>query len=86
MRKEVRQMSSEPNALSGGMVFLLSLVTLGIYGLYWQFKMGERCDRIKGDLNGYSPILYLVFGILGLSIVSYALMQETINKCFPYGA
>ena len=86
LNDEVNQMANEPNAMSGGLVFLLSLVTLGIFGLYWQYKMGERCDRIKGDPSGYSPILYLVFGILGLSIVSYALMQETINKCFPYSA
>ena len=86
LNDEINQMANEPNATSGGLVFLFTLITCGIYGLYWQYKMGERCDRIKGSWNGYSAILYLIFGVLGLSIVSYALMQDTINKCFPYGA
>ena len=83
---EINQMSAEPNATSGGMVFLFTVITLGIYSYYWLYKMGERCDRIKGDPRGYSSILYLVFGILGLGIVARALMQDTINKCFPYSA
>ena len=86
LNDEVNQMSGETGATSGGMVFLFSLITCGIYSYYWLYKMGERCDRIKGDPKGYSPLLYLVFGILGLGIVSYALMQDVINKCFPYSA
>ncbi len=27
---------------------IFTLITCGIYGLYWQYKMGERCDRIRG--------------------------------------
>ena len=55
------------------------LITCGIYGLYWLYKMGERCDRIKG-MNGNSGILYLILGIVGFSIISYCLMQDTLNK------
>ena len=36
-------------------------------------------DQIKG-VNGSSGILYLILGIFGLGIVSYCLMQDTINK------
>lgn len=80
MNDEINQLSGEVNATTGGMVFLFSLITCGIYGLYWQYKMGERCDRIKHNPNGYSAILYLVLSLLSLSIVSYCLMQDTINK------
>ncbi len=79
INNEVNTLAGEPAATSGGMVFLLSLITCDIYGLYWMYKMGERCDRIKGQ-NGSSNILYLVLAIFGLGIVSYCLMQDTVNK------
>ena len=60
-------------------VFLLTFVTCGIYGLYWLYKMGERCDRIK-RIQGNSNILYLILGLVGFSIISYCLIQDTINK------
>lgn len=77
---EVNQLSGEPNATSGGMVFLFSLITCGIYGLYWMYKMGERCERIKRMPAGYTGILYLVLGLVGFGIISYALIQDTLNK------
>ena len=76
---EVNMLAGEPYATTGGMVFLFSLITCGIYGLYWQFKMGERCDKIRG-VNGSSNVLYLILGILGFSIISMCLMQDTVNK------
>lgn len=80
LNDEINQLSGEVTATTGGMVFLFTLITCGIYGLYWQYKMGERCDRIKQNRNGYSSILYLILAILSLSIISYCLMQDTINK------
>lgn len=79
LNDEVNVLSGEPNATSGGIVFLLTIITCGIYGLYWLYKMGERCDGIKG-MNGNSGILYLILGIVGFSIISYCLMQDTLNK------
>lgn len=79
LNDEINVMSGEPYATSGGIVFLLTVVTCGIYGLYWLYKMGERCDRIKG-MYGNSGILYLILGLVGFSIISYCLMQDTLNK------
>lgn len=79
MNDEVNLLAGETNALSGGMVFLFTLITCGIYGWFWLYKMGERCERIKG-VPGDLPIVYLLLGIFGLSIVSYCLIQDTINK------
>lgn len=76
---EVNQLSGDYEATTGGMVFLFTLITCGIYGLYWLYKMGERCDIIKRT-NGSSGILYLLLGIFGFSIISYCLIQDTINK------
>lgn len=79
LNDEVNILSGEPYATSGGIVFLLTIITCGIYGLYWLYKMGERCDRIKG-VNGNSGILYLILGLVGFSIISYCLIQDTLNK------
>lgn len=79
LNDEVNQLAGEPQATSGGMVFLFSLITCGIYGIYWAYKMGERCDRIRG-IQGNSSILYLVLSILGLDIVYFCLLQDMINK------
>lgn len=68
---------------SGAMAFLFSLITCGIYGLFWMYKQGEKIDHIKerrGMSGGYSGVLYLVLAVFGLSIVSYALMQNELNK------
>lgn len=40
--------------------------------------MGERLDRVTGKSN--TGILYIVLTFLGLGIVSYALMQDTLNN------
>ena len=68
---------------TGGIAFLLSLVTCGIYGLYWMYKQGEKIDTAKtsrGQSSSNTGILYLILAILGLGIVSYALMQNELNQ------
>lgn len=68
---------------SGGMAFLFTLITCGIYGLYWMYKQGEKLDAAKnaqGMSSSNSGILYLILGFIGLGIISYALMQDAINK------
>ena len=78
LNDEVNSLSGEVGATTGGMVFLFSILTCGIYGIYWIYKMGERLDRVTGKSN--TGILYIVLSFLGLGIVSYALMQDTLNK------
>lgn len=83
LNDELNALANKQGATSGGVVFLLSLVTCGIYGLFWYYKMGENVDLIKsyrGEQSSNSPILYLILGILGVGIVNYCLMQDTINK------
>ena len=64
---------------SGGMAFLLTLVTCGIYGYYWAYKMGEKIEANQGYSKS-RPITYLLLNIFGLSIVTFALLQDTLNK------
>lgn len=78
INNEVNQLADEPGATSGGLVFLFSLITFGIYSIYWLYRMGQRCDRIKRSSS--TEILYVLLGIFGLSIIAYALIQDTINQ------
>lgn len=80
---DVNALAGEPDATSGGMAFLFSLITCGIYSYFWMYKMGEKLDNIavyQGRSAQTRGILYLVLSVLGLSIVSYALMQDSVNK------
>lgn len=79
LNDEINLLCGDTNAASGALVIIFSLITCGIYELYWMYKMGEKCDFIKGT-QGSSGILYLLLGIFGLSIVDFCLIQDTINK------
>ncbi|HAG70299.1 MAG TPA: hypothetical protein DCL38_10065 [Lachnospiraceae bacterium] len=86
LNDDVSHTAGEEAQTSGGMVILLSIVTCGIYALYWLFKKGEEVTKIKADngqVAGNDPILYLILGLFGLTIIDLALMQDTVNK---YGA
>lgn len=83
MTEDVNRLSGNPNATSGGIVILLGIVTCGIYIWYWLYKQGDTLDQIKtqrGVPSSNSGILYLILGIVGLSIVSYALIQNELNN------
>ena len=83
LNDELNATAGKVNATSGGMVFLFTLITCGIYGFFWYYKMGENVDAIKtsqGVPSGSTGILYLILSLLGLGIVNYCLMQDTLNK------
>lgn len=59
---------------------VLTIITCGIYGLYWYYKMGEKVDYLNNIRGGNAGVLYLILGIFGLGIVNMCLIQDTINK------
>ena len=82
-------LNDETNSLSGRsgtsgiIVLILTLVTCGIYGLYWMYQMGVAVETIHdqhGEPHGSAPVAYLLLGLFGLGIVSYALLQNELNK------
>lgn len=82
----VRLSNGKAYNTSGGVAFLLSLVTCGIYGYYWAYQMGKSMYIVSKDNSEYASdnsILYLVLQIVGLGIVTYALIQNEINKQIP---
>lgn len=80
---DVNRLAGRGDGTSGGMALVFTLITCGIYGYYWAYKMGTSLDEVNSQ-RGFIPsnrgIVYLVLFIFGLGIVSYALMQDEINK------
>ncbi len=83
INNDLNEMTEDQGGMGGAAVILLSLVTCGIYYLYWLYKMGNKCDDI-GQVNGSKGILCLLLGIFGLSIISLAIMQDSINKAVDH--
>ena len=79
---DARLTSGDQQAPSGGIAFLLTLVTCGIYGLYWAYRMGKTITTAESK-NGIAPednsVLYLILQLVGLGIINYALMQNSLN-------
>lgn len=74
---------SEDNSINPTLAIVLSIVTCGIYMYYWMYKVGKNLETAQsksGMVASDNSILYLILAIVGLSIVSFALMQDSINK------
>lgn len=83
MTDDVNRANQDPNATSGGMAFLFTIITCGIYGLYWYYKMGKslyEAGQKTGRPISDNSILYLILGLFGFGIISYALIQSDLNK------
>ena len=68
---------------SAGVDVLLSIVTCGLYGLYMLYKAGKMestAMRLYGLPEKDEGALYLILGIFGLAIVSFAILQSNINN------
>ena len=67
---------------SGVLALILTIVTCGIYGLYWAYKCGDKLDKAKVDRGmpaSNGVVLYLILYIFG-GIIAYALIQNELNK------
>ena len=60
------------------MAVIYTIITCGIYFLYWVYKIGTNVDALKGK-SGDTGILYLVISLLGLGLIPMALAQDAIN-------
>lgn len=84
LTNEMNRESHHPHQTSGGISFILNFVSLGFYGWYWAWKMGEKSDILKNRYLEYTStdtrVLYLVLQILGFNIINLALCQYELNK------
>ncbi|MFC6334029.1 DUF4234 domain-containing protein [Paenibacillus septentrionalis] len=79
---EVGTLSGDPD-FTGLKHFLLTLVTCGIWSLVWAYQIGKHVSAIqyqRGRLVNDNSTIYLILGIFGLGIVTYALVQNEINS------
>ena len=80
---DINAISDDPNAMSPVLVIILSFVTCGLYFLYWVYKAGSLLDQKMietGRTAESRPVLYVVLALFCLTIVTYVLMQDTINQ------
>lgn len=82
MTDETNSVTPNPGR-SGAMCFLFTIITCGIYGVYWYYMMGKNLYA-AGQARGVNledrSIVYLLLGIVGLGIVSEAMMQSDLNR------
>ena len=79
---DTNQIANETGDTSGIMVIILSIVTCGIYGLFWAYKRGEKIDKahqLNGQPASNGGVLYLILYIFG-GIIALALIQNEVNK------
>lgn len=80
---DMQELANADKRTSGLAAFIFTIITFGIYGLYWMYKMGKlegEAQAQRGKAGGNNGVLYLILGIFGLGIVSYAIMQSNINS------
>ncbi len=77
---EINAITEDKHATSGLMTLIFCIITCGFYALYWAYKMGEKVDLLKGNRGGSTGIMYLIIMLLGLGLLDYLLIQDTINK------
>ena len=77
-----KTLSDDNQDTTAVIAFLLTLVTCGIYGIYWFWKRGtqmEKAFKARGMSGDNKAILYLILCVVGLSIISMALLQNDVN-------
>ena len=59
---------------------ILSLVTCGIYGLYWMYCLVEETKIMTGDEEGASGVMVIILSIVTCSIYLWYWMFTTGKK------
>ncbi|MCR5833273.1 MAG: DUF4234 domain-containing protein [Selenomonadaceae bacterium] len=85
---DVHEVTGRQTTASGGMVILYGLITCGIYFFYWMYKMGESLAEAKEKrgmhVDNNACFLYMVLTLFMLALVSYALIQSSINDIIDF--
>ena len=74
--------------INPGMEIVLTMVTCGIYGIYLCYKYPKLINEMQAKrglpANDFSTVS-LLCAIFGLNIVSFALMQNELNRIWESG-
>ena len=72
------------------MWFLLSIITCGIFAMYYEYKMADSLNQIKLAHGRHAdpnlPLICLLLTIFGFGIVSLAIQQNEINSLYNVSA
>ena len=76
-------LNDDNNNTSGITVVLLSILTCGLYLIYWNYDtgrklygLGKKYDKEIAD----NSIIYLILSIIQANLVNLILMQSDLNK------
>lgn len=61
-------------------VIILSIITLGIYYLYWLYKTGDEIKKYSGD--GLGGVLWLVIGLVVGIVMWFVAPSEVGNNLY----
>lgn len=78
----IAKSQEKETGLDAGLVVLLSIVTCSLFLLYYYWKVGKILNELEYP-NGNHPnddgIVLILLGFFGLDIISYSILQSTIN-------
>ena len=80
MIKKIRMLANDTSDMVGE---YLLLMLVPYYNVYWVYTRGKKISEEaarRGIQITDNSVLYLILNLLGLSIVSYAMMQNDLNK------
>ena len=63
---------------------ILSIVTCGIYGLYWLVKVNDEINMMCADANGTSGIAVVLLSLVTCGIYSYYWSYKMGEKVDDY--
>ena len=61
-------------------LMMLSLLTCGVYFIYYEYEKAKDFQVISGKTDDSDPILAVVLSFLGLNIVYDAILQTKLNE------
>ncbi len=74
------------DAANFGTWLLLSLVTCGLYSIYFEYKFAQYINDVQRSIeqpvNTNLPMMSLILGLCGLAIVADAIQQNEINRFY----
>ncbi len=80
MIKKIRMLANDTSDMIGE---YLLLMLVPYYNVYWVYTRGKKISEEaarRGIQITDNSVLYLILNLLGLQIVSYAMMQNDLNK------
>lgn len=88
--QDLQSLDNNHDSTSPGLELVLCIITCGLYTFFWYYKYAKVIYGLQlqkniqpADDNG---ILYIILAVFGLSIISVAIMQSSINKTIMYHA